>query len=287
MVINYLLQTTFVLIVLFWVPQLKADDPMPIPKAIQIDGIYTGTMNLTDERVRSVPLDLSITMNNQWAVNPESHIFDKQRLLTSQFIVDGEGGKFNFKSVQYNIETGRIDFLYYKKSSDTPDLWLEGTLRKDLSIDGIVHSGLRGGPIGNFLIKKDEREIVLNRHLKYSNTVWKGTLTWILENNEKTPMEIKLDHNANIIYPNENYEIENTLDISGSVRLNSDGTTSYGISRIEIDYLRHVIKLTIIVGANKIELSCDEIDFDQGVMSGHASGTLNGNFGIFTLKRVD
>ncbi len=280
-------------LIFFFQPQnLMADDENseePFSGSVDtLDGVYKGTMNLTDDEVRTIPLSISLTITNQTAPNPPDTIFDDQKLIKGTFLLDFDGGPYVLKSVTYTVETGRIEFYYQRSTSFTPDLWFEGQFKGARTIEGTVNSSIKGGQIGTFQLKKSS-DVGLEKIPMYRGT-WKGVMTWIRpeENNRKTPMNLSIYEAPKDHLNPANMEIEETKGLGGFFNPNDarPENPTYKLDIISIDYLRRRMELTYLhpIGNTKIELICT-IDAEGKTITGDAQGALGGKWGEFTLTK--
>lgn len=257
----------------------------------KLDGIYRGSMMLSDESIREIPLGLSMVVTNQISTEPPpDSIFDDQKQIDTSFLIDESSTIIKFNKTRLQLETGKIDFLYMKTGSSAPDFRLEGVFKDRNTIAGIVHSGTRALQIGTFTVTKSEDQSPLVEKSKYLG-VWRGPYHRTVEN-ETVTMEFVLSAQRSVSYLNgTKYEIENTENIAGVATPNMQvPDANFPINekrgKINIDYLRREMEAVAVKGENNFTINCN-FDFQKQTMTGYAIGSLVGqHVGEFTLKRI-
>lgn len=226
--------------------------------AAGIQGIYVGSMHLTDGVVRDIPLSISLVLNNDNA---------GAQYIDGKFVVDDEGGPYVFSKVTYDIDNNRMDMKYSRQRSGDSNtigpvnLRLVGALTSDFTMSGSVTSGIYGD-IGTFKVVRSSTLTVLPIRVKYDG-LWEG-MGYNFPAKSKKLYSVQLSNapGTQTINP-ANYELEFTPGHLGGYT--ADGYFIKGFTSVSIDYLRRKISLTSSVGDISMDLN---IDFATGLLSG-------------------
>lgn len=267
--------------VLFFVPPLMALTPF---SNFTLEGIYDGTMTLTDGSKRTIPLQFSLTITDEFVDAPPDSPFSYQKVIHGSFIADDEGGPFPFANIRYDLTTGKIDFRYNRpNSSVTPtspfNLRFIGRVQQNKTIAGRVVSGVKG-QIGTFTLNRSEDKDYLQQVDKYFG-VWRGNWTFLQE--EERTMEVKLVLEKSLLYSSNPplFELDHTSGRTGFIDFD---TYMMAFSQVTIDYLRRqIIIFSQRPNGATVTLIAD-LD-EQGNLTGHANSTFRGKTGVFTLTK--
>ncbi len=248
---------------------------------VSIEGIYHGSMKLNDGTDRTIPMQISLTITDEFVDAPIDSPFTYQKVIHGSFVVDDEGGPFPFSQVQYDITTGKIDLRYNRpNSSVTPtspfSLRYTGHIKKG-QMQGRVLSGIKG-QIGSFNLGKNASQDFLVQRDKYFGN-WVGEWTFI-KDNRTIPFKLVLEQSLLTNSNPPQFELEYTAGRTGYADYE---TYLLPFKNVVIDYLRRNI---IIYSTNSRGSSVTLVgSFDEeGNLVGHANSTYQGKTGKFVLS---
>jgi hypothetical protein len=249
-----------------------------------IEGHYLGILDLTYDRPRKVPIEVTLTMTGETVtVQTGPGHFEERQVIDGAFLVDDEGGPFAFTRVSYNLDKNLLDLRYdrrqFTSASSPADFRLVGSFDPLGNLKGTVLSGNRG-PIGTFTMRPVDR-VGLDAKRKYSGR-WIGTGRF----NQGGI------HSFDIVISESLQQTDNPFDFEfdytpGKMAYYAVDTYKFNFNNIAIDYLRQRIFLSKIDGSrNTLTAECD-VDFENRTMKGTLYGMYKGKSAELRLRKVN
>ncbi len=221
-------------------PSLAADEAPINPPSI--DGSYKGMMFLRDGEVLDIPLSIVLTITDEVEkIEVSPGVFEMQKVINGNFLIDREGGPFAFSKITYRFKTGEIDMSYKRTKGVTvgqPSTYeLVGKVAADGGLSGRILSGNKG-QIGTFKLAKTALAPLVSRP-EYVG-VWVGTVKLIPEGDiERIGITIAPTGFATL--NPEQFEFDYTL---GKISHMDFSVAQMALPNVAIDYLHHRVFLT-------------------------------------------
>lgn len=246
--------------------------------AATLKGTYQGTVHMAES---NRTMNLKIFMNFVTGGGNDGQL----TTIVGSFVIDDEGGPFAFSNIDFDINTGLIDFRYNRpnrsRNYNTPShLRFTGATKienEKFKISGDLISGIQG-PLGTFEVAQVSEEPSASATQKYFGS-WDGTAN--LDRSRRLTLNLAPSE-VNVINP-EYMELDFTNGKSGSFGFM---TNDFFITVVYIDYLRG--RMYLVDGSNpdsKIILE-SELDHSNGGLSGIWNSTYRGYTGTFQLNKV-
>ncbi len=244
------------------------------------EGIYSGSMTITDGPIREVPLQLSISFSG------EMEIVDgvERQVIDSSFLVDDEGGPFGFSTVRLNLEANVLELTYLRPQvsniANTPSFQLKGRFNDKNELEGDVFSG-RFGLVGKFKLAKNAKKMMtLDR--KYQGR-WVGKMTYLPEDKQED-FEISMAESYVPMTNPSEYEFEYTRGKASGFTINGFADS---FTHTFIDYLHRKFYMTLISADGDTNLSVDmHLSDDYRTATGNFNSIYGGRRGVFVLKKL-
>lgn len=245
--------------------------------ATSFDGVYKGDIEYK-KTGRKVPFkvlfDLVEDVSNSNRISASK--------ITGSFIVDGEGGPFEFASVDVNIDNGQIIMNYARPQANTMpgmpmNLRFVGYLGEGFKVSGYVLSG-RKGHIADFNMSKSEKSSY-KREVNYVG-LWRGER--IMNSGSTSGMELSIASSpSHAVNPN-SFDLNYSSGKIGYIKFSSG--IRYALSHIYIDYISS--ELTMIHNSRQSSLILKaKISPEGNLVDGTIESTFGGSVGSFTLSK--
>lgn len=207
--------------------------------------------------------------------------------IAGSFIIDDEGGPYEFSNVSLDLDTGRIDFRYNRPNRtrvyNTPShLRFSGNVKLEanqkFSLKGEVVSGIQG-PMGTFELQQSSSDIATNVEQKYLGR-WNGTGTL---SGETRNLSLNLGRGGvNPINP-EWMELDYTPSKAGSFYYR---TNNFFLTVVYVDYLRGVMYLVNGTNPEAPIVLESKLNGANGSLGGIWNSGYRGLTGTFQMEKL-
>jgi len=250
-----------------------------------VDGIYVGQIHLEVGDKRTMPLQIALTTTGETELSQIGPGVPEERLIIEgAFVIDNEGGPYEFAHVTYNLDLSLVDLRYNRRDATVGQVpahfRLQGNVDLDGKISGQVLSGFQG-PIGTFEVKRSTRS-TLRVASKYRG-VWSGMGKGI--EGYPVAVEIGLDDAAQSQVNPSNYEFYYTPGKLGYLAWNGQ---KLKFNQISIDYLRGGVVFSDTSSVDQGQTATVEAVLDPvtGDLVGTFYGVYKGRLLTFRLKKI-
>ena len=206
-------------------------------------GLYSGFLQVT-QGTRRVPFQMMLTYSEDEVGAEVEEILIAKRSMRASFVLDQEAGPYNFSSVSYFIEDGRMDLIYTRSSDGlaSPSRFrLAGSMKNGVFSGRVLTAGQ--GDIGSFsLSRSGGADVPLLVTPKYSG-LFRGTLkmngSTVIDN-----VRVLLSPGVGTDPNPSSYDFEFSPRKSGSIDF--EGSLSLAFTRVNIDYLKGTIEMNVV-----------------------------------------
>jgi len=247
-----------------------------------LSGVYTGSMELRDGRLRTIPLVLSISVTERQVAGPVESVFDLQREITGAMILDQEGGVYTADITEFLIDQSRIDIQILRNNQIS--FRLKGRLDGNGQISGEVLSK-SFGEIGTFGLQRSNRPEDFKVNYRLTTGRWEGIHKSVFDGKE-TPIKLFLEPKMSGVQTNPpDWEFEYTPGRTGSFEFGSSALIPIPFDSVVIDFLR---RRMIVHHSNNEGLSVSaELEMaDDGSITGVYNSAMHGRSATLTFKKV-
>ncbi|MBX9767349.1 MAG: hypothetical protein K2X47_08775, partial [Bdellovibrionales bacterium] len=222
---------------------------------------------------RTIPLQMSLAFTEDEAGAEVEEILFTKRQMRASFVLDSEAGPYNFASVTYFIEDGRMDMIYLRAidgSSAIPRFRLTGTM-KNGTFQGRALTASQGD-IGTFsMARVGGSDMSLSVVPKYGG-VFRGTMKMSGTNIEDN-ITVLLSPGGGVDTNPTSYDFDFSPRKTGSIDVS--GSVSLAFTRVNIDYIRGTLEMTSVGGSGELTLrgNLSNTIIKGSAASSRASGT--------------
>lgn len=240
--------------------------------AVPRPGLYSGNLKL-NQGGRLIPLQLQLGMSEDETTAELEEILFTKRQFTASFVLDSEAGPYNFASVSYFVEDGRMDMIYLRSldgNSALPRFRLTGTMKNGI-FQGRALTASQGS-IGTFSLSRvGGPEMSLSVVPKYGG-VYQGSMK-IAGAQIDDSITVLLSPGGGVDTNPSSYDFEFSPRKTGSI--NVSGSVSLALTRVSIDYIRGTLEMTSVGGSGELTLrgNLSNSVIKGSAASSRASGT--------------